>query len=93
MREDIFGFALVNDWSARSIQAWEYQPLGPFLSKSFATSLAPWITPAEALEPFRVPGPTQEPEPLDYLQAEEPRALDLDLEVALIPAGTDATSR
>ena len=53
----VFGFALVNDWSARSIQAWEYQPLGPFLSKSFATSLATWITPLEAVEPFRVPGP------------------------------------
>ena len=57
----VFGFALVNDWSARSMQAWEYQPLGPFLSKSFATSLATWITPLEALEPFRVRGPTRSP--------------------------------
>jgi fumarylacetoacetase len=84
----IFGVALVNDWSARSIQAWEYQPLGPFLSKSFATSLAPWITPLEALDPFRVPGTAQDPAPLDYLRAEEPRALDLELEVALVPAGS-----
>jgi fumarylacetoacetase len=86
--ERIFGFALVNDWSARSIQAWEYQPLGPFLSKSFATSIGAWITPLEALDPFRVPGPAQEPEPLDYLRAAEPRAFDLALEVALIPAGS-----
>ncbi len=87
-RERIFGVCLVNDWSARQTQAWEYQPLGPFLSKSFATSLAPWITPLEALEPFRVPGPEQDPEPLDYLRASEPRALDLALEVALVPAGS-----
>ncbi len=86
--EHIFGFALVNDWSARSIQAWEYQPLGPFLSKSFATSIAAWITPLAALEPFRVPGPGQDPEPLSYLRAREPRAFDLALEVAVIPAGS-----
>ena len=85
----MFGFALVNDWSARSMQAWEYQPLGPFLSKSFATSLATWITPLEALEPFRVPGPAQEPEPPAYLRSDEPWALDLELEVALVPAGSD----
>ena len=85
--DHIFGFALVNDWSARSIQAWEYQPLGPFLSKSFATSLATWITPLEALEPFRVPGPAQEPAPPPYLRSDEPWALDLELEVALAPAG------
>jgi len=84
----IFGFCLVNDWSARGIQVWEYQPLGPFLGKSFATSIAPWITPLEALLPFRVPGPEQDP-PLEYLRIEEPRALDLELEVALRP-GEDA---
>jgi fumarylacetoacetase len=86
--EHIFGFALVNDWSARSIQAWEYQPLGPFLAKSFATSVGAWITPLEALDSFRVPGPTQDPEPLEYLRASEPRAFDLSLEVALVPAGS-----
>jgi fumarylacetoacetase len=86
--EHIFGFALVNDWSARSIQAWEYQPLGPFLSKSFATSIGAWITPAEALDSFLVPGPTQDPKPLEYLRASEPRAFDLSLEVVLIPAGS-----
>jgi fumarylacetoacetase len=86
--EHIFGFCLVNDWSARSIQVWEYQPLGPFLGKSFATSIAPWITPLEALEPFRVPGPEQEPASLDYLRTAEPWALDLELEVALAPRGT-----
>jgi fumarylacetoacetase len=85
--EHIFGFLLVNDWSARSIQGWEYRPLGPFLGKAFATSVAAWITPLEALEPFRVPGPAQEPEPLPYLRADRPWALDLDLEVVLAPAG------
>jgi fumarylacetoacetase len=86
-REHIFGVALVNDWSARDIQRWEYQPLGPFLGKSFATSMSPWITPLEALEPFRLPGRAQDPEPLDYLRTGEHWALDLALEVALIPAG------
>jgi fumarylacetoacetase len=83
--EHIFGFCLLNDWSARGIQLWESQPLGPFLGKSFATSIAAWVTPLEALGPFRVPGPEQDPPPLDYLRAEEPRALDLELEVALRP--------
>jgi fumarylacetoacetase len=87
--ELIFGFCLVNDWSARSIQVWEYQPLGPFLGKSFATSIAPWITPLEALEPFRVPGPEQDPAPLPYLRTEEDWGLDLELEVGLVPAGAD----
>ena len=80
--DHVFGIALVNDWSARDIQAWEYQPLGPFLGKSFATSISPWITPWEAVERYRVPAPAQEPEPLEYLRV-EPWALDLDLEVDL----------
>ena len=63
-REHIFGLVLVNDWSARDIQAWEYQPLGPFLGKSFATTISPWIVTLDALEPFRVEGPVQEPPPL-----------------------------
>ena len=85
--EHIFGFLLVNDWSARSIQAWEYRPLGPFLGKAFATSVAAWITPLEALEAYRVPGREQDPPPLPYLQADR-WALDLDLEVALAPGGS-----
>ena len=85
--DQVFGFVLVNDWSARDIQQWENRPLGPFLSKSFATSISPWIVPLDALEPFRVPGPAHEPEPLPSLRTTESWALDLELEVALIPAG------
>jgi fumarylacetoacetase len=81
--EHVFGFVLVNDWSARDIQRWEYQPLGPFLGKSFATSISPWIVPFAALEPFRVPARPQEPEPLDYLRTEGDWALDIALEVEL----------
>jgi fumarylacetoacetase len=82
-RDHIFGFVLVNDWSARAIQRWEYQPLGPFLGKSFATSISPWVVPFDALEPFRVDGPAQDPPPLDYLRTDEPWALDLPLEIVL----------
>jgi fumarylacetoacetase len=85
----IFGFVLVNDWSARQIQAWEYQPLGPFLSKSFATSISPWIVPLEALAPMRVPGVTRDPEPLPYLRVDRPWALDVELSVGLIPDRTE----
>jgi fumarylacetoacetase len=81
--QHIFGFLLVNDWSARSIQAWEYRPLGPFLGKAFATSIAAWITPLEALEPFRVRGRDQNPAPLEYLRSDQDWALDLELEVVL----------
>jgi fumarylacetoacetase len=81
--DHIFGFVLVNDWSARDIQRWEYQPLGPFLGKSFATSISPWIVPLEALESRRVLGPPQDPAPLDYLRVSDPWALDIDLEVEL----------
>jgi fumarylacetoacetase len=86
--EHIYGFLLVNDWSARSIQAWEYRPLGPFLGKAFATSVAAWITPLEALEPFRVPGREQDPAPLSYLRTDHRWALDLELDVELVPAGS-----
>jgi fumarylacetoacetase len=79
----VFGVVLVNDWSARDIQAWEYQPLGPFLGKSFATSAAAWITPLAALGAARVPPPPQDPEPLPYLADPDPWSLDLRLEVAL----------
>ena len=81
--DHVFGLFLVNDWSARDIQAWEYQPLGPFLGKSFATSASPWIVPLEALAEARVSPPPQEPEPLRYLRSTEPWGLDITLEVAL----------
>ncbi len=67
-REHIFGLVLANDWSARDIQSWEYQPLGPFLGKSFATSISPWVVTLDALEQYRVPGPKQDPPPLEYLR-------------------------
>ena len=79
--DHIFGMVLVNDWSARDIQAWEYQPLGPFLGKSFATSVAAWVTPLEALEPFRVDQPPQDPEPFPYLRSPGPWGFNIDLEV------------
>ncbi len=82
-REHIFGLLLVNDWSARDIQAWEYQPLGPFLGKSFATTISPWIVTLDALEPFRVEGPRQEPPPLAYLRAGENWGYDVQLSVEL----------
>jgi fumarylacetoacetase len=89
--DHVFGVALLNDWSARDIQAWESQPLGPFLGKSFATSVAAWITPLAAVEACRVPGPPQDPEPLPYLQRDADWALDLHLAIELRPAG--ATER
>ncbi len=81
--DHIFGMVLVNDWSARDIQGWEYDPLGPFLGKSFATTISPWVVPMAALDPFRTAGPMQDPEPLDYLQAEGDAAYDVALEVDL----------
>jgi len=81
--DHIFGMVLVNDWSARDIQKWEYVPLGPFLAKNWATSISPWIVTMEALEPFRCEGPLQEPEPLPYLRTEGPQAFDIQLEVSL----------
>ena len=82
-REHIFGLVLVNDWSARDIQAWEYQPLGPFLGKSFATTISPWIVTLDALEPFRVEGPHQHPEPFEYLRAGEPWAYAIRLAIEI----------
>ncbi|MBO2463359.1 fumarylacetoacetase [Actinomadura violacea] len=79
--ERVFGVVLVNDWSARDVQAWEYVPLGPFLGKSFATSVSPWVVPLLALEAARVPTPLQDPEPLPYLREKNPWGLDLDLVV------------
>ncbi|GAB2959639.1 fumarylacetoacetase [Amycolatopsis acidiphila] len=77
----VFGAVLVNDWSARDIQAWEYVPLGPFLGKSFATSVSPWVVPLAALGAARVPTPVQDPEPLPYLREREPWGLDIELAV------------
>ena len=87
--DHIFGVCIVNDWSTRDVQEWEYQPLGPFLAKSFATTLSPWVVTLEALEPFRIPAfsrPDEDPAPLPYLTAEADRQLggiDLTLEVVL----------
>ena len=81
----IFGMVLLNDWSARDIQKWEYVPLGPFLAKNFASSISPWIVTMDALEPFRVASPKQEPKPLQYLQQEGNHAFDINLEVAIQP--------
>jgi fumarylacetoacetase len=81
--DHVFGVALVNDWSARDIQAWEYQPLGPFLGKSFATSIAAWVTPLAVLDDARVDAPPQEPAPLPHLARGRDWALDVALEVEL----------
>jgi fumarylacetoacetase len=81
--DHIFGLVLVNDWSARDIQKWEYVPLGPFLAKNFGTSISPWVVPVEALEPFRTAGPKQLPPPLPYLQIPGDWAYDIHLEVHL----------
>ena len=86
-KDYILGFVLFNDWSARDIQRWEYVPLGPFLGKNFASSMSSWVVPLEALEPFRVDGPEQQPEPLPYLQTSERRNFDINLEVAIQPEG------
>ncbi len=85
--DHIFGIVLVNDWSARDIQAWEYQPLGPFLGKSFATSIGQWVVSLDALAPYRVPAPPQDPPVLPYLTEENRQGIDLHLEVALAGAG------
>lgn len=90
--DHVFGLVLVNDWSARDIQKWEYVPLGPFLAKNFGTSISPWVVPLDALEPFRVEGAEQsEPQPLPYLRASGPTAFDIKLQVTLqSPAMSEA---
>jgi len=86
--EYIFGMMLFNDWSARDIQAWEYQPLGPFLGKNFGSTVSPWVVTLEALEPFRTTGPVQDPSPLPYLQnSAETSTFDIQLAVAIQPEG------
>jgi fumarylacetoacetase len=87
----IFGMVLLNDWSARDIQKWEYVPLGPFLAKNFASSISPWIVTMDALEAFRVKGPKQEPTPLPYLQQKGKHAYDINLEVYIEPENAEAT--
>jgi fumarylacetoacetase len=87
----IFGMVLLNDWSARDIQKWEYVPLGPFLAKNFATSISPWIVTMDALEPFRTKGPKQDPTPLPYLQQNGKYAYDINLEVAIEPEKVEPT--
>jgi fumarylacetoacetase len=88
--EHIFGMVLMNDWSARDVQAWEYQPLGPFLAKNFLTSISPWVVTMDALEPFRRPLPAQDPEPLPYLRATEDFTYDIQLEASLRTSTMDA---
>ncbi|AUC54916.1 fumarylacetoacetase [Sagittula sp. P11] len=87
----IFGYVLLNDWSARDIQAWEYQPLGPFQAKATATSISPWIVPKAALEPFRCSTPERERPLLDYLEEPGPMLYDIALEVGLAPEGKAET--
>lgn len=82
-QEHIFGMVLMNDWSARDIQQWEYVPLGPFLGKSFGTTISPWVVPMDALMPFVVPNPKQDPKPLPYLCHSQPYTFDINLSVAL----------
>src|SRR5579875_2176226 len=91
--EHIAGFCLLNDWSARDIQRWEYQPLGPFLGKNFATSISPWLITLEALEPFRTTSPAHDIPPLPYLQPPNDGGFDITLEVWLQPAGTATAIR
>jgi fumarylacetoacetase len=92
-QEMIFGFVLLNDWSARDIQQWEYVPLGPFQGKAFATSISPWVVTSAALEPFRREGPAQMPQPLPYLQQTQANNYDLELEVGLRAASMGKPAR
>ncbi|ATG37121.1 fumarylacetoacetase [Phaeobacter piscinae] len=90
--DHIFGYVLLNDWSARDIQAWEYQPLGPFQAKATANTISPWIVTKPALEPFRCNTPEREVELLDHLKDCGPMLYDIDLEVTMAPQGKDATT-
>lgn len=89
--EYIFGMVLLNDWSARDIQKWEYVPLGPFLAKNFASSISPWIVTMDALEPFRTSGPKQNPTPLPYLQQKGKNSFDIHLEAYITPENAETT--
>ena len=83
---------LMNDWSARDIQKWEYVPLGPFLAKNLGTSISPWVVPMEALQPFSVPNYPQEPAPLPYLRHKDQYNFDITLEVSILPEGCSSQS-
>jgi fumarylacetoacetase len=87
----IFGLCLFNDWSARDIQKWEYVTLGPFLAKNFASSISPWIVTLDALEPFCVDNPKQEPQVLPYLKSDKPASYDIHLQVAIQPENQEET--
>lgn len=89
--DHIFGMVLFNDWSARDLQKWEYVPLGPFLAKNFGSSVSPWIVTLEALDPFRVAGPIQDPEVLPYLKYEGEKNFDINLQVGLMPQDSEET--
>lgn len=89
--EYIFGMVLLNDWSARDIQKWEYVPLGPFLAKNFASSISPWIVTMDALLPFKTKGPNQDPTPLPYLQQKGKNSYDINLEVYIQPEKAEPT--
>lgn len=89
--EHIWGMVLLNDWSARDLQKWEYVPLGPFLAKSFASSISTWVVLMDALEPFRISGPVQEPKVLPYLEYEGKKNIDIHLEVDIKPLQSEAT--
>ncbi|MGI8482464.1 MAG: fumarylacetoacetase [Chthoniobacterales bacterium] len=91
--DHIFGMVLMNDWSARDIQTWEYQPLGPFLAKNFCTSISPWVVTLEALAPFRKPLPPQDPEPLAYLRVANDFSYDIQLEALLQTKSMDSPHR
>jgi len=88
----IFGKVLFNDWSARDIQKWEYVPLGPFLGKSFASSISPWVVTLQALTPFKVKGPIQDPEVLDYLKFDGMKNYDINLSVSITPENSNIES-
>ena len=88
----IFGMTLFNDWSARDIQKWEYVPLGPFLAKNFISTMSPWVVTLDALEPFKVQGPAQDPAVLPYLQYEGMKNYNIDLQVAIAPEGKQPTT-
>lgn len=87
--EHIFGMVVMNDWSARDIQKWEYVPLGPFLAKNFCTTISPWVVTMEALQPFMVSNPPQDPVPLPYLQHSDPYSLNVELEVTMKGEGME----
>ncbi len=90
--EYIFGMVLLNDWSARDIQKWESDPLGPFLAKNFASSISPWIVTMDALEPFRIESPKQNPKPLPYLKQEGKCSFDINLQATIIPENSVTTT-